>query len=70
MRCAEDEIARPAWLYLLKPLDRAWREGLLMMGNNPDPYIETRLREAGVWPSGTVQPAQVPSISLAAAARD
>jgi hypothetical protein len=64
-----EEMSQPAWLHLLKPLDRAWREGVLMMGNNPDSYIEMKLREAGVWPPANPN-AKVPSISLAAVGRD
>jgi hypothetical protein len=40
----------PPWLYLLEPMDLGWREKEIGKGRDPDPYIEKKLREAGVWP--------------------
>jgi hypothetical protein len=40
----------PPWLHLLEPMQLASREKEIGKGRNPDPYIETKLREAGVWP--------------------
>jgi hypothetical protein len=45
-----DPNGPPAWLYLLKPMQRAWREKQILMGRDPDPYILSRLKEAGSWP--------------------
>jgi len=45
-----DQRAEPLWLYLLEPMNRAWREDQILKGRDPDPYIEKQLREAGVWP--------------------
>jgi hypothetical protein len=40
----------PPWLHLLDPMSQAWREKQILKGRAPDPYIEQKLREAGVWP--------------------
>lgn len=40
----------PAWLHLLTPMQKASREKEIGKGRNPDPYIEQKLIEAGVWP--------------------
>jgi hypothetical protein len=40
----------PAWLHLLSPMQRAWRETQILKGRNPDPYVVDRLKEAGKWP--------------------
>ena len=42
----------PPWLPLLNALHLEWRERELLKGNDPDPVIEARLREAGKWPKG------------------
>lgn len=49
---ADERIIGPAppWLHLLQPAQRAWRETEILKGRDPDGYIESRLREAGVWP--------------------
>lgn len=40
----------PAWLPLLNALQRDWREAEILKDKNPDPVIEKKLREAGIWP--------------------
>lgn len=42
--------SNPPWLFLLEPMQKAWREKEIGKGRNPDPYIEQKLKEAGVWP--------------------
>ena len=44
------DIPQPPWIHKLEPLWRAWREGQILKGRNPDPYLEERLIEAGEWP--------------------
>jgi hypothetical protein len=46
----DDEGYQPPWMHLLMPMQKAWRESEILKGRNPDPYIEEKLREAGVWP--------------------
>jgi hypothetical protein len=45
-----DPDGPPPWLHLLAPMQRAWREKQILKGRNPDPYIVSRLEEAGRWP--------------------
>jgi hypothetical protein len=40
----------PPWLHKLEPIWQAWREKEIGKGRDPDPYIEKKLIEAGVWP--------------------
>lgn len=40
---------RPAWLPLLSPVQREWREDQLRLGNDPDPFLEAKLIRAGKW---------------------
>ena len=45
-----EQKINPPWLHLLDALQRGWREKEIGRGRDPDPYIEEKLREAGVWP--------------------
>jgi len=45
-----DPNGPPAWLHLLSPLQKAWREKQILKGRNPDTYIEGKLKDAGLWP--------------------
>jgi hypothetical protein len=49
---AEDTVDPngPPWLYLLTPLQQAWRETQILEGRDPDAYIEMQLVDAGKWP--------------------
>ena len=44
-------MAEPWWLTHLTPMELAWREKQILKGRDPDPYIEEKLRDAGVIPS-------------------
>jgi hypothetical protein len=39
----------PPWLHLVEPQWRAWRDDQILKGRDPDPYMEEKLIEAGVW---------------------
>lgn len=45
-----DPNGPPAWLKLLSPMQKAWRETQILKGRDPDSYIEEQLRDAGKWP--------------------
>jgi hypothetical protein len=44
------KIQNPAWLPLLNALHQSWRDGEILKGNDPDPYLEEQLRATGRWP--------------------
>lgn len=46
----------PPWLFLLSPMQKAWREDQLLKGRDPDAYIEQQLIEAGKWTAGGSMP--------------
>jgi len=43
-------LKNPPWLHLLNALHLNWRDTEVLKGNDPDPYLEQELREAGKWP--------------------
>ena len=45
-----DPNGPPPWLHLLAPMQKAWREKQILKGRDPDSYIESQLKEAGLWP--------------------
>lgn len=44
------DIPPQPWVHLLEPEWQAWREWQYIVGNNPDPGLELRLRKMGLWP--------------------
>ncbi len=49
-------IPDPPWLYLIDFMNRGWREKQILKGRNPDPYMEQKLVEAGIWPPKNEEP--------------
>ena len=45
-----DNDTSPPWIHLLTPVWQGWREDQILKGRDPDPYIERKLREDGLWP--------------------
>lgn len=41
----------PPWLHLLEPDQKAWREGQIATGQDPDSFLEKHLVKIGKWPA-------------------
>jgi hypothetical protein len=49
--CSMEKLTQtPPWLPILNALHLEWRMSEILKGNDPDPVIEAKLREAGKWP--------------------